>query len=106
MYNQDKMDKLTRQGSGRHMPHNSTMHTAKPTQLSFYSGSWVDVLQGVKILYCLWIHTQDPLPEHNQNTLTDVHACLMDAIGWFEEEWKIPLDKGSFILLFTCHLLI
>ena len=99
MDNQDKIDKLTRQGSGHHVPCNSTTHTAKPTQLSFYSGSWVDVLQGVKNLYHLWIHTQDPFPECNQNT-------LMDAIGRFEEEWKIPLDKGSFIFLVTCHLLI
>ena len=34
---------------------NSTHHDAKPTQLHFYKGAWVDILEHAKQLFQLWL---------------------------------------------------
>ena len=66
----------------------------KPSQLHFYSGSWVDVLIAAKNNYRLFINTEDPFPERTAASLEDAHRSLLDTIGKFTEESKLPLDQG------------
>ena len=66
-----------------------------PTQLRFYSGSWVDVLKNAKYQYRLCIHTDEPFPERSPDSLSDAHECLLEAIGKFQDEMRLPLDEGS-----------
>ena len=66
-----------------------------PSQLHFYSGTWVNVLIIAKNNYRLFIHTDDPFPEHTAASLEDAHICLIDAIGKFKEESSFLLMKVS-----------
>lgn len=66
-----------------------------PTQLGFYSGSWIDVLKDAKYQYRLSIHTDEPFPERSRDSLLVSHECLVEAIGKFQDEIKLPLDEGS-----------
>lgn len=70
----------------------------RPTQLRFYSGTWVDVLIAAKNNYRLFVHTDDPFPERTAASLEDAHGCLLEAIGKFREESQLPLDQGMLIL--------
>lgn len=65
-----------------------------PTQLRFYSSSWVDVLKDAKYKYRLCIHTEEPFPERSRDTLLVAHECLIEAIGRFQDEVKLQLDGG------------
>ena len=69
----------------------------RPSQLRFYSGTWVDVLTAAKNNYRLFIHNEDPFPERTAAGLEDARGCLLDAIGKFKEENQLPLDEGTFI---------
>jgi hypothetical protein len=58
----------------KHALHNSKIdddHLPDPTQISYYSGAWVDVLEAAKNEYCFHIHciTGDPFPEFDAVTL-------------------------------------
>jgi hypothetical protein len=66
----------------------------KPSQLRFYSGPWVDVLTDAKYRHRLFIHTVDPFPERTVEGLADAHRSVLDAIGEFQEEKRLPLDEG------------
>jgi hypothetical protein len=67
----------------------------RPSQLRFYSGSWVDVLIAAKNNFRLFIHNEDPFPERTAASLEDARNCLLDAIGTFREENQLPLDEGK-----------
>ena len=69
----------------------------RPSQLRFYSGTWVDVLILAKNNYRLFIHNEDPFPERTAVSLEDARGCLLDAIGKFKEESQLPLDDGMLI---------
>jgi hypothetical protein len=69
----------------------------RPTQLRFYSGTWVDVLIAAKNNYRLFIHNEDPFPERTAISLDDARGCLLEAIGKFREETQLPLDEGMLI---------
>jgi hypothetical protein len=66
-----------------------------PSQLRFYSGTWVDVLVAAKNNYRLFIHNEDSFPERTAASLEDARECLLDAIAMFREESKLALDEGS-----------
>jgi hypothetical protein len=73
----------------------------RPSQLRFYSGSWVDVLILAKNNYRLFIHSRavNPFPERTAASLEDAHVCLIDAIAKFREETKLRLDEGIMLKL-------
>jgi len=87
-------------------PHNSRIdddNLPKPTQISFYSGAWVNVLKDMKNEYHFHIHciTDDPFPEHDAVTLQDAHNCLLEAMGCHEDNPTAePLNQGMFHLHF------
>ena len=70
-----------------------------PSQLCFYTGTWVDVLIIAKNNYRPFIHTDDPFPEHTAASLEDACICLIDAIGKFKEESRLPLNECKLIQL-------
>ena len=63
-----------------------------PSQLRFYSGTCVNVLIIAKNNYRLFIHTDDPFPKRMAASLEDARICLIDAIGKFKEERRLPLN--------------
>ena len=65
-----------------------------PTQLCFYSGSWVDVLKDAKYRFRFCIHTEVPFPERTTDSLSVTHDCLVEAIAKFQDEVRLPLDEG------------
>ena len=56
--------------SRKHTKHNSTCHQLKPTQIWFYLGTWADLLEGAKQLFCLWLIKECPFPKHDVNLLS------------------------------------
>ena len=72
-------------------------HDAKPSQLSFYSGTWVDILIAARNNYRKIIHTIEPFPEHNPNNLKEAQNLLLEAIDDFKDQ-GCKLDESSFIL--------
>ena len=75
---------------------NNNIH---PSQLHFYSGTWINVLIIAKNSYRLFIHTNDPFPKCTAASLEDAHICLINAIGKFKEESRLPLNEGNLIQL-------
>jgi hypothetical protein len=65
-----------------------------PTQLRFYSGSWVDVLKDAKYHYRLYIHTEEAFPERSRESLSEAHNYLLEAIAKFQKEVRLELDEG------------
>jgi hypothetical protein len=73
---------------------NSKTHgDAKPNQLGYYSGSWVDVLVAARNDYRRFLHITDPFPERNTDNLKDAHDALLEAIGQCIE-MGCELDQG------------
>ena len=58
---------------------NSTYHDAKPSQLHFYNGAWVDILECAKQHFQLWLITECPFAEHEVN-FPDAQRALNKAI--------------------------
>ena len=77
-------------------------HNPHPHHLGFYSGTWYDVLVEAKFKYRLFIHTENPFPERNSNSLRDAHDCLLETITKFKDD-GIHLDEGTVnqLLMYT-----
>ncbi|KAF8811157.1 hypothetical protein BYT27DRAFT_7208610 [Phlegmacium glaucopus] len=90
-HSEDNMDIQPRRRQRR-----TANNDMKPSQLRFYSGTWVDVLIAAKNNYRLFVHTEDPFPERTAASLEDAHRCLLDAVGSFTEENKLPLDEDVY----------
>jgi hypothetical protein len=88
------------QASNRAPRHSKGLNDPKPSQLRHYSGPWVDVLVDAKHSYRLFIHTDDPFPERNSDSLNDAHNCLLEAIGKYVEEQNGTLDEGWLLFHF------
>lgn len=56
---------------------------AKPSQLGFYSGPWLDVLVDTRNSYRRMIHTSagEAFPERNPENLMAAHNILLEAIS-------------------------
>lgn len=65
-----------------------------PHHLGFYSGTWYDALVDAKNSYRLFIHTQNPFPDRNSNSLRDAHDCLLEVIVRYKDD-GIQLDEGT-----------
>ena len=63
---------------------NSTHHHAKPTQPTFYPGTWADILGQAKQYFRLWLVKECPFPEHGPN-LRNAQDALKKAIREFEK---------------------
>ena len=59
--------------------HNLTYHDAKPSQLRFYNGAWVDILERAKQHFWLWLITECPFAEREVN-FPDARRALNKAI--------------------------
>ena len=71
---------------------------AKPTQMQYYSGAWVDVLEAAKNHYHLYLYTAttDMFLERDVDSLHDAHDCLLEVIAQHEDSHNaILLDKGT-----------
>lgn len=76
----------------------TTNNDIRPSQLRFYSGTWIDTLIAAKNNYRLFIHTEDPFPERTSESLEDARNCLLEAIAKFKEESQLPLDGGMLLV--------
>ena len=73
---------------------NSKHHgEAKPSQLGFYAGTWIDVLIIARNNYRKLIHTVDPFPERNADSLKNAHDILLEAIAEYED-YGGKVDEG------------
>jgi hypothetical protein len=72
-------------GAPSRAPRNSKSHVAKPSQLGFYSGPWVDVLIYARNGYRKLIHTKEPFPERNLENLKVAQNTLLEAISEYME---------------------
>ena len=77
-------------------------HNPHPNHLGFYSGTWHDVLVEAKFKYRLFIHTENPFPERNTNSLRDAHDCLLEIITKYQDD-GILLDEGTVNQLLTYY---
>jgi hypothetical protein len=75
---------------------NSKSHVPKPSQLGFYSGTWVDVLIYARNGYRKLIHTKDPFPERNLENLQVAQNILLEAISDYIEI-NGRLDEGLYL---------
>ena len=53
----------------KHAKCNSVHHNARPTQLHFYTGAWVDILEHAKQYFCLWLIKECPFADCEVNLL-------------------------------------
>jgi hypothetical protein len=70
---------------------------AKPSQLGFYASPWVDILIMARNNYRKLIHTVDPFPEQNADSLKDVHDILLEAIAEYMDGGG-EIEEGLLIL--------
>ena len=95
----------------KHAKLNSTCHDAKPTQLHFYPGTWVNILEYAKQYFCLWLVNECPFAECEAN-LPDMQCALNQAMDEFkardtEVEPGKPNTICSYNLIFIyCRLLL
>ena len=66
---------------------------AKPSQLGFYAGPWIDILIIARNNYRKLIHTVDPFPERNTDSLKDAHNILLEAIAEYKD-YGGKVDEG------------
>ena len=79
----------------KHVRHNSTCHSAKPTQLHFYPGVWADILEHGKQYFHLWLVNNCPFTECEAN-LPDAQCALKQAIDEFKaKDTEVELGKWS-----------
>ena len=67
----------------KHAKCDSTHHDAKPTQLHFYLGTWVDILECAKQYFCLQLVNKCPFAECEAN-LPDTQCALKQAMNEFK----------------------
>lgn len=74
---------------------------AKPSQLRFYSGPWVDTLTEAKNLYRYTMHTDpdNPFPERNATNLGVAHDCLFEALSLLSDDERKERDNGAWLFL-------
>lgn len=77
---------------------NSTRHDAKPTQLRFYPGTWVDILERAKQYFRLWLIKECPFAEREAN-LPDARRTLDQAIEEFQAK-EVEVEAGMWDKLF------
>jgi hypothetical protein len=77
---------------------------AKPSQLGYYHGAWVNVLISARNDYRKLVHTSTPFPERGPDTLKTVHNLLLEAIADRVERFG-PLDECLFfyIIILICE---
>ena len=66
---------------------------AKPNQLGFYSGAWVDILITARNNFRKMIHaesgpTRPSFPERNPENLRRAQDHLIEAVAEYSEEWS------------------
>ena len=85
--------------SRKHMKHNSTCHQLKPIQIWFYPGTWGDLLERAKQVFCLWLIKECHFPECDVNFLSAQHA-----LGKVMEEFKAKdCEVGDGRCKSMCH---
>ena len=74
---------------------------ARPNQLRFYTGSWIDILTNAKNWYRLKLHCvlMNPFPERSAATLNEAHKCILDAVGCHLEEESNELEDSVFLFI-------
>lgn len=72
----------------------------KPTQMAYYSGAWLDVLEKAKFNYRLFLHTaaDDPFPQRCQESLADALNCLVKAIAEHMDNPVAPALDQSMVI--------
>jgi hypothetical protein len=71
------------------VPCNSRSHKDPiPSQLGFYKGHWVHILNSAKALFRYVIHTDVPFPEHSDKYLKITQECILEAINKYMTENK------------------
>ena len=73
---------------------NSTHHDAKLTQLCFYKGAWVDILEHVKQFFQLWLVKNCPFTTCEAN-LPDTQNTLNKAIEEFQAK-DVEVGAGEY----------
>jgi hypothetical protein len=77
--------------------HSRTPYKSKagdPTQLQFYSGTWVDILKLAKKYFRLWIAMECNFPEREKH-FKDATDCLTRAIDKYQQEGSEVEDGTS-----------
>ncbi|KAF8229626.1 hypothetical protein L208DRAFT_1285634, partial [Tricholoma matsutake] len=59
-----------------------------PSQLGFYEGHWVHILNSAKALFRYVIHTDVPFPERSDKYLKIAQECILKAINKYMTENK------------------
>jgi len=68
-----------------------------PSQLSFYEGHWVHILNSAKALFRYVIHTDVPFPECSDKYLKIAQECILKAINkYITENEDVEIDTCRF----------
>ena len=77
----------------RHSKTPYKFNAGDPTQLQFYSGTWVDILELAKRYFRLWIATEVNFPERETH-LSDATNCLTRAVNEHRQEGS-EVEEGK-----------
>jgi hypothetical protein len=88
-------------GKTRATRNSKSQGDAKPSQLGFYHGTWVNILIDARNNYRKRIHSSqhDPFPERNTESLRDAQDLLLEVISDFRDRGT-QVDEGLFIFSF------
>ncbi|KAF8232143.1 hypothetical protein L208DRAFT_1465797 [Tricholoma matsutake] len=65
-----------------------------PSELGFYEGHWIHILNSAKALYRYMIHTDIPFLERNIKNLKIAQECILEAFSnYMDENEDAELDK-------------
>jgi hypothetical protein len=82
--------------------HSQPAEKAKPSQLRYYTGLWVEVLITAKNLYRLSLHTKvPPFPTRGRDTLNAAQDHILEAYEGLDENMKKELDMSKLFFPFT-----
>jgi hypothetical protein len=76
--------------------HNSRSHYPRPlpSQLGFYKGHWIHILNSAKALFRYIIHTDVPFPECSNKNLKIAQECILEALSkYMAENEDAGIDK-------------
>ena len=77
-----------------------------PSQLCFYEGHWIHILNSAKTLFRYVIHTDIPFLERSDKNLKIAQECILEALcKYIAENEDADIDKCQFLLSPPCSTL-
>ncbi|RDB15428.1 hypothetical protein Hypma_004171 [Hypsizygus marmoreus] len=76
----------------------------KPTQIRYYPGPWIEILDNAKRKFRLYVHTQEGFPEKTTAILLTIKEFILEAVAEYKHVSNVPLDESLYNAQHMCNL--